>query len=99
MFILGEFFRALAGLVQMVFFIFYVLLVIRIIISWFQVDPYNELVRILFKITDPILMPFRRLPIQFGMIDFSPVLAFIVLQILGSFLNRVLIGLAVRLGA
>ena len=98
MFVIGEVFVALAKLSQMIFFILYVLLVIRIIVSWFQISPYNELVQILYRITEPLLRPFRRLPLQFGMIDFSPILAFIILQILGSFIYRVLMGLAVRFG-
>jgi YggT family protein len=78
----------------MVFSILYFLLVIRIILSWFGVNPYNELVQILFRITEPILAPFRRLPLQMGAIDFSPILAFIVLFFLKSFIVGVLTQLA-----
>ena len=74
----------------MVFNILYFLLVVRIILSWFGVDPYNEIVQILFKITEPILAPFRRLPLQFGMIDFSPILAFMALWFLRHFVVGVL---------
>jgi len=90
MFILGQFFGSLALLFSMVFSILYFLLVIRIIMSWFQVNPYNEIVQILYKITEPILRPFRRLPLQMGMIDFSPILAFITLFFLRNFIVGVL---------
>lgn len=48
-------------------------------------DYSNPLVRVLYEITEPILMPFRKimekLNIDTGMIDFSPFLAIIVLNI------------------
>ena len=98
MFILGQFFSSLALLVNMLFNVIYFLLVIRIILSWFGVNPYNELVQILFRITEPILMPFRKLPLQIGMIDLSPILAFIVLAFLRNFIVGLLTKLAYRFG-
>ena len=96
MFVLGQLFSSLALLVSMLFNVIYFLLVIRIILSWFGVNPYNELVQILFRITEPILMPFRRLPLQIGMIDFSPIIAFIVIAFLRNFLVGLLTQLAYR---
>ncbi|MDD5085982.1 MAG: YggT family protein [Candidatus Omnitrophica bacterium] len=99
MFVLSTFFRALANLVQMIFGALYFLLVARIIVSWFQVDPFNQFVQALYKITEPILRPFRRLPLQVGMIDLSPILAFLLLWFLRDFLVGILLGLAVRFSA
>ena len=90
MYILGQLLASLAHLFDMIFNILYFLLVIRIILSWFGVNPYNDIVQILYKITDPILAPFRRLPLQIGMIDFSPILAFMTLWFLRSFVVGVL---------
>src|ERR671932_668622 len=36
-------------------------LLIRVILSWFPVDPSNPIVRVLWEITEPILAPLRRL--------------------------------------
>jgi len=98
MFVFGQFFSSLALLVDMIFNVVYFLLVIRILLSWFGVNPYNELVQILFKITEPILAPFRRLPLRLGMIDFSPILAFIVLTFLRSLIVGILTQMAYRFG-
>lgn len=98
MFVFGQFFSSLALLVDMIFNVVYFLLVIRILLSWFGVNPYNELVQILFKITEPILAPFRKLPLRLGMIDFSPILAFIVLTFLRSLIVGILTQLAYRFG-
>jgi YggT family protein len=90
MYIIGQLLASLAYLFGMIFSILYFLLVIRIILSWFGVNPYNEIVQVLFRITEPILAPFRRLPLQIGMIDFSPILAFMVLWFLRDFIVGVL---------
>jgi len=96
MFILGQLFSSLALLFSMIFKILYFLLVIRIILTWFAVNPYNEIVQILYKVTDPILMPFRRLPLRIGMIDLSPILAFIVLAFVSNFVVGILTQLAYK---
>jgi len=90
MYILGQFLASLAYLFNMIFNVLYFLLVIRIILSWFGVNPYSEIVQVLYRITEPILIPFRKLPLQVGFIDFSPILAFMTLWFLRSFVVGVL---------
>ena len=98
MFIIWEIFRSLALLASLIFNVLYFILVVRIILSWVGADPYNEIVRIVYMITEPILAPFRRLPLQVGMIDFSAILAFVVLVVLRNFVVNILYQLAYRLG-
>jgi len=61
-------------------------------------DPYNEIVQIIYRVTDPILAPFRRLPLQMGGMDFSPIVAFLVLSVLRTFIVNILYQIAFRLG-
>ncbi|MDD4202020.1 MAG: YggT family protein [Candidatus Omnitrophica bacterium] len=96
MFVLSEVFKALAFLVDKVFSIIYFLLIIRIVLSWFQIYSYSEIIQILYKITDPILRPFRRLPLRIGMIDLSPMVAFLVLWFLRNVIVGILWQLALR---
>ena len=98
MFVLAQVFQSLALLVSMIFNILYFILVVRIILSWVNADPYNEIVQVIYRITEPILAPFRRLPLQVGAIDFSPILAFIVLSVLRNFIVNILYQIAYRLG-
>ena len=76
------------------FSIIYLLMFIRILLSWIRVSPNNSLVNIIYQLTDPILEPFRNLidraGINTGFIDFSPLIAFFVLQLLESLIIRVL---------
>ena len=90
MIMVHELINSVAMLVNIFFTILYWLLVIRIVLSWFGVNPYlvsNELLSALYQVTDAILRPFQRLPLQIGMLDLSPIVAFIALQ----FLQRVLV--------
>ena len=98
MFILAELLRSLILLINLMFNIVYFLLVIRIILSWVNADPYNEIVNVIYKVTEPILAPFRRIPLRMGAIDFSPILAFIVLSVLKNFTVNILYHIAYRLG-
>jgi YggT family protein len=66
-------------------------IIIRVLLSWLpmagiRIDPYNPVIRALFSITDPILDPLRRLT-TVGMIDLSPIVAIIGLQIIISLLR------------
>ncbi|NLT42594.1 MAG: YggT family protein [Anaerolineae bacterium] len=65
----------------------------RVLLSWFQVDPYNQFVQLLFQVTEPILGPFRRFVPPLGMIDISPIVALLVLQVAQRVIIGTLIGL------
>lgn len=66
------------------------LIFIRIILSWVRVNPYQPVVRFIFETTEPVLGFFRRLIPPVGMIDFSPIAAFLALQILATVIIRLL---------
>lgn len=58
------------------------------LISWVSPDPYNPLVQVLRRATEPVLRPIRRLlsPYQAGL-DFSPLVAILIIQ----FVERVIL--------
>jgi YggT family protein len=62
-------------------------ILIRVILSWFPVDPSNPIVRIIFEITEPVLAPFRRVIPRIGMFDLSPLAAFLVISFLSQALG------------
>jgi YggT family protein len=72
---------ALVQLVQFLFEMYSFIMLARVLISWFQIDPYNPIVRLLYQLTEPLLAPIRRLLPQTGMIDFSPIVGFIVIMV------------------
>ncbi|WP_009631304.1 YggT family protein [Synechocystis sp. PCC 7509] len=62
------------------------LLFVRILLTWFpNISFYNQPFATLAQLTDPYLNLFRSIIPPLGGMDFSPMLAIIVLQLLGSF--------------
>jgi YggT family protein len=81
-------------IVSLVFQIYEFLVLIRVLLSWVNVSPYHPAIQILHRLTDPILRPLRRvIPPIGGVIDISPVVALILLEILHRILVSVLAGL------
>ncbi|HNX80943.1 MAG TPA: YggT family protein [Candidatus Omnitrophota bacterium] len=99
MFILANFITAFAGIVNVVLTALYWLVLIRALLSWVNPDPFNPLVQFLNAVTEPILYPIRKLlPFSLKMsIDISPVIAFLLILFLQSFLVQTLHELAMRL--
>ena len=74
--------------------IMYFLIFIRCILSWFPMARGNVLVQLIYNLTEPLLAPIReiinRSPIGGGMmLDFSPIIAFFVLQIINVVLQSI----------
>ncbi len=65
------------------------LLLIRVLLTWFpNVNWYSQPFAALSQITDPYLNLFRSIVPPIGGMDFSPILAFIVLSLAGGFLEN-----------
>lgn len=75
------------------------LIIIRAVLSWFRPRGYNRLYydieRVVFSLTEPVLAPIRNVlpPIGPG-IDFSPLVAIILLDVVKRLLLELLGGLA-----
>ena len=67
--------------IDLIFTFFYLAIMARIILSWFRIDPYHPVSVLLFRVTEPILAPFRNIIPPIGMIDISPIVALVVLGI------------------
>jgi YggT family protein len=61
---------------------------LRAILSWFQLDPRNPLITVLDQITEPILMPLRRIVPRLGMIDITPMIAIFLLLFLSQVIEQ-----------
>ncbi|MFH1457818.1 MAG: YggT family protein [Candidatus Omnitrophota bacterium] len=99
MFVLSNLLMAAGHVLDVLLTILYWLILIRALLSWVNPDPYNPIVQFLYKATEPILHPIRRiLPSNFRFgIDISPIIAFLAIMFLKSFLVRSLFDLAARL--
>ena len=82
----------LLSLVDLLFTLMIFAIIARALLSWFPQDPYNPnpAVVLLNRITDPILQPIRRFVPSIGMMDITPIVALIILQILQALINNAL---------
>ena len=98
MFVLGNFIEALARIVNIGLNIYMWLIIIRALISWVNPDPYNPIVRFLYRVTEPVLYQVRRLiPLRGLGMDFSPIIVILIIVFLQSFLVNTMLQVAVNL--
>lgn len=98
MFIIGNFLIALATVVKLALSFYMWIVIARAVLSWVNPDPYNQIVRIIHNLTEPILSQIRKkLPVNYGGIDFSPIIVFLGIIFLQEFLVASLKGLGISL--
>ncbi len=57
------------------------ILIIRVILSWVNPNPSNPVVHILYRITEPVLAPIRRVLPPMGGLDLSPLVVLVAIWI------------------
>jgi YggT family protein len=73
----------LLDLISLAIQIYIYVIIARALISWVSPDPYNPIVRFLYRATEPVLRPVReRLPMSQMGIDFSPMIVILGLILL-----------------
>ncbi|HEX9265653.1 MAG TPA: YggT family protein [Candidatus Binatia bacterium] len=98
MFILANLLVAIAQVLDWVLWAYVWILIGRFIISFFNVDYDNPMVRFLYGATEPVLERVRqRLPMLAGGFDLSPVIVWIAIVFLQRFLVRSLYDFAYAL--
>ena len=80
------FFGFIFSFIQLLCQVLTMAILLRIVVSWFSPGPTNVLTRMLYQITDPILVPLRRIIPRVGMIDFTPLVAVVILQLIAYLL-------------
>ena len=60
----------------------------HVILSYFM-DPYHPIRRFVDRIVEPLLSPIRRLVPTLGMMDFSPAILIILIQLISGFLVKI----------
>ncbi|HZS87479.1 MAG TPA: YggT family protein [Chloroflexota bacterium] len=60
-------------------------IIIRALLSWFSISGSQPLFRLLMEITEPILAPIRRILPGGMMLDFSPLIAILLIQLVSNF--------------
>jgi YggT family protein len=97
-FVAGNLILALANLLHLALQAYFWIIIARAVLSWVNPDPFNPIVRFLYRVTEPVLRPIRhRLPTLSIGIDLSPMVVILAIFFLDSFLISTLRDLALSL--
>ncbi len=76
----------LATFIYVLFQILTIAIFARVLLSWFPMRPDNPIILVLDEITEPILRPLRSIVPRLGMLDITPIVALVLLQLLQQLL-------------
>ena len=99
MIVLGNLLQAIAMILSQLLRIYGIVVMIAVLISWVSPDPFNPVVRFLRSVTEPVFAWIRRhLPFAVvGMIDLSPIILLVLIQLLQMVVVQSLFDYAYRL--
>jgi len=97
MFIVGNFIYALAKILDIALSIYMWVIIAAAVISWVNPDPYNPIVRFLYRVTEPVLRPIRRRLGILGGLDLSPMIAILLILFIQYFAVESLEELGLRM--
>ena len=78
--------HSIGSLLTLFLYIYFFAILIQVIISWISPGQYNPAIALIHRITEPVMQPARKLLPPFSGFDLSPILVFIVLNILIMFI-------------
>jgi YggT family protein len=78
---------SLIGVLSLAVNLFFFAILGLIIFSWIAPQTYHPALALLHQLTEPVMGPFRRLVPPLGGLDLSPILVFIVINVLGKLLS------------
>jgi len=66
------------------------IVIIRTILSWVRPNPFNPVVRFIYRIVDPVTYKITRiLPTRIGMFDMAPFVVILIIILLQHLLSRI----------
>jgi YggT family protein len=94
-FVIGNFIITIAQILNIVLDIYYWIIIIAALVSWVNPDPYNPIIRFLYRATEPVLRPIRGvIGNRLGPIDISPLVVILIIL----FIQRFLISSLIEIG-
>ena len=83
---------AVARVLDFALLFFMWIIIARAVLSWVSPDPYNPIVRFIHRVTEPVMSRIRSfVPLNFGGLDFSPIVILLAIMFLRTFLVKSLI--------
>jgi len=95
MIVLATLIEAFATILHTLINIYIWVIIIAALISFVRPDPYNPIVQILFRLTNPVYAFIRKfVPTLIGGIDLAPLIVILALQFVDLFVVKLLFALA-----
>lgn len=95
MIVLSTFISAVAQILHMVVQAYIWVIIIAAVLSWVRPDPYNPIVQVLYRITEPAYSFVRKfIPTVIGGVDLAPLIIILALQFIDMFFVRLLVEFA-----
>ena len=92
----GNIIMGLGGIVHSLITVYIWVVIIAALISWVRPDPYNPIVQVLYRLTEPVYAFIRRyIPTVINGLDLTPIVIIVALQIIDVILVNLLGALAV----
>jgi YggT family protein len=86
----------LGGIVHSLITVYIWILIIGAVLSWVRPDPYNPIVQIITRLTEPAYRLVRRMmPTVFNGLDLAPIILIVALNVIDVILVSVLNGLVI----
>ena len=82
----------LIALIDLFINLYFFVLLARVLLPVFGINPYHPVMQVIIRLTEPILAPIRSILPRVGMMDFSPMVAMILLTVLQFVLTAFLRG-------
>jgi len=76
----------IADLLRTLIDVYALIILVRVVLSWLPVDRDQAWARFIVDVTEPLVGPIRRILPPFGGLDFSPLVAMLLLQLMRNFL-------------
>jgi len=94
--LINNFFYAVGTVLNIVLNAYLWIVIAGAVLSWVNPDPYNPIVRFINNATEPVFYQIRkRLPVNFGSIDISPLVVILAIYFLQAFVVKSLLELGI----
>jgi YggT family protein len=79
--------------VNLLFTLYSLAIFARVLLPYLRVDPYHPVVIFLIRITDPLLVPLRRYIPPVSGLDFTPMVALLIIWLIEQLLRTLILSL------
>lgn len=90
MFVFGNILLGIARVLDIILSLYFWIVIIAVLLTWVRPDPYNNIVRMFYSLTEPAFYRVRKLlPFTLvGGLDLSPIVVLIIIQLLQTIVVR-----------